>query len=558
MVSPRERQAVDDLTLPWPTTGPFLMQLFLARQQVASELDSAFAGLEPPEGCRVVLYNETDAGLGDVAFATKLARLMSTHMPTVELMIVSTDEAKQRNFELPKGVKVLSEEAFSERDDPRPTVVVSAPGIFDHCRLSSLCYERLGMPADVPFQYVAEYGSIRQLKDDAFKSMMGPLAALGDAHMDAVAAQHGLSPEDMGHSAKSGAVVGVFGDDVRPLDNLLVAYREPSDDNPMADWLRQPLLGARSCGLEQGELGIHIDDTVSLMTPDPSALEEVEDEAVAALLFEGKEPLEYAKGTSLYAGYAYEGLSLFADYVSVLEAQSSRPIDLVCPHRDTASGLAQTVFDDAARARLKARGVGQVEIVGKDEDGAYERVALSLGEGKTMRLITHYPIPNKDLRHVHRAAAPATMVSGDQSFSEAVSMGKAVLYLEPVYCQTYHLDAVLDLAQRVAPSAHEILDFGMQYRFDEARYPKVEAQLSSEGLYEAYRALNATIQADHDCGPALMALLTRVLWTIRSPQVREATRHLLDEAWTKASVADGVSLSGAALRKLRESATEGP
>lgn len=561
MASARERSRVNDITLAWPDTGPFLMQLFVARQQVALELDRCFMGAAPPSGCRVVLYNETDAGLGDVAFATKFARLMSTHLPTVELLIVSTDEAKQRNFQLPEGVRVMSEVAFRALEDgadKRPTLVVSAPGIFDHCRSRTMAYERLGLSEDVPFQYVAEYGSIRQLKDDAFKGMMGALESLGDTFMDAVAEQHGLSPDDMGHSAKSGAVVGVFGEEVRPLDHLLTAYRQPGDDNPMGAWLRQPLLGARSCGLERGELGIHVDARVPLMSPDASALGALEDEAIRGLLLEGCSPSEYAKNTSLYVGYAYEGLALFADYVAVLEVASDRPVDVVMPHRETAAKLAASLFDDASLGRLSKRGVGRIEVVGKGANGATERVEVGLGVGKTMRLITHYPIPNHDFRALHRAAQPATMVSGDQSFSEAVSMGKAVLYLEPVYCQTYHLDAVLELAGRVAPAAREVLNFGMQYRFDEERYPAVQAHLTSSEFYEEFRALNATIHADHDCGPALMALLSRVLWTIRSPAVHDATVQLLERAWSDAEVARGVTLDGAGLSQLRAIAAEGP
>jgi hypothetical protein len=137
-------------------------------------------------------------------------------------------------------------------------------------------------------------------------------------------------------------------------------------------------------------------------------------------------------------------------------------------------------------------------------------------------------------------------------------MGKAVLYLEPVYCQTYHLDAVLELAGRVAPSAREVLNFGMQYSFDEARYPGVQARLASSALYDEYRALNATIQADHDCGPALIGLVSRALWTIRSPAVHGMTVRILEDAWTRAEVEGGVTLGGAELAQLRASATEGP
>lgn len=547
---------MDSVHIDWPQGGPFLYQLFRARHLVARELDRCFRGVEPPEGCHVLIYNETDAGLGDVAFATKLSRLLRGHLPSVDVTLVSTDEGKQQTFGLPDGVRLVGETAFlsgATAADRRPTLVLSAPGIFDHCRQRELAFERLGISGDVPFQYIAEYGSLRQLKDDAFKAMMGPLEALGDRFIDEVAAEHGLSPDEMGHSAKTGAVVGVFageeGDEVRPLDHLLRAYTRPAQENPMARWLHRPLLGARSCGLELGELGIFIDQPVELMTPRPAALGEIADSDVRELLLTGLAPDAYAAETSLYVGYAYEGLAIFVDYVSILEAGQGRSIDVVVPHRGRVSELAETVFDEDALKRLGERGVGQVAIVGSED-----RTEIVLGQGKTLRLITHYPIPHADFRRLHEAAAPATMVSGDQSFSEAISAGKAVLYLEPVYCQTYHLDAVLELAARVAPAAHQVLDFGMQYRWDPVRYPAVQAHLASGELYAGYRALNATIQHGHDCGPPLVELLTRVLWTIARPAVVDAARIALESAWATADPTQGITLRGEDLAALRGAA----
>ena len=550
---------MDDRTLPWPEKGSLLMRLFVARQLSALVLDDCFTDIAPPEGARVLLYNETDAGLGDVAFATKLAWLFDAHLPGVELLIVTSDVSKQANFALPEGVRVIEEAAFRESGSPEdkaPTMVVSAPGIFDHCRSAKLAYERLGITEDVPFHYIAEYGSIRQLKDDAFKAMMPALDALSERFMDEVAEAHGLAPDDMGHSAKTGAVVGVFGEELRPLDHLLNAYRDLRDDNPMAAWLRAPLLSARSCGLELGELGIHLDGEVPWMTPDPAALEGLEDPFVRALLFGGKSPRSYGAETSLYVGYAYEGIGLFCDYVSLLEADTPRPLDLVCPHRDRVANLAD-IFEPGLRSRLKACGVGHIEIIGRAPEGELERVDIELGVGKTMRLITLYPIPHADFRRLHQAAHPATMVSGDQSFSDAVSMGKAILYLEPVYCQTYHLDAVLELAGALAPSAREVLNFGMQYRFDAQAYPALKAKLRSPTLWKDYQAFNNAIQKEHACGLRLMNLIKRALWTLRSPALRKAASTALDRAWSEADSEAGVTLKGADLERLVQSVSEG-
>jgi len=299
-------------------------------------------------------------------------------------------------------------------------------------------------------------------------------------------------------------------------------------------------------------LGIHLDQQVPLMTPRIEALGEVEDEGVRELLLGGEEPAGYAETASLYVGYAYEGLAIFVDHISILEDGCDRRLDVVVPHRAEVAELVETTFDEAAIERLRGRGIGRVQIT----RGPGEEAEISLGPGKTLRLITRYPIPNADLRRLHQAAQPATMVSGDQSFSEAVSGGKAVLYLEPVYCQTYHLDAVLDLAGRVAPPVREVLDFGMQYQRDAGRYPAIEAHLASPALHEAYRVLNTTIQRDHDCGPGLVDLLTRALWTLRVPAVATAARVALEAAWAGAHPDRGITLADEHLAALRAAATE--
>ena len=544
--------------IPWPTGDhPFLTQLFIARHLLAQAVDHALADLPPPNDCTILLYNETDAGLGDVAFATKLLQLMRTHMPAIDLTLVSTDPVKQRTFGLPDGVTLVEESVFrtdATSAQRRPTLVISAPGIFDHCRHKKQAYERLGIEESVPFQYIAEYGSIAQLKDDTFAPMLSTIEALRDTFMDQVAHEHGLHPDDMGHSAKSGAVVGVFGGDIRPLDHLMRAYTDVH--SPLVEWLARPVLGARSCGLAAGELGIHIDDATPLMTPTIEALSTLESPEVHALVLGESSPTAYEQHTSLYVGYAYDGLAIFVDYVSVLEAQSAKDIDVIVPHRGTAATLAQTVFDDDALARLRQRGIGRILIVGNSveapNEGPLARAEISLGVGKTVRLLTRYPIPHADFRRLHAAAHPATMVTGDQSFSEAISGGKAVLYLEPVYCKTYHLDAVLDLAGRVAPPAQEILNFGMQYRFDAARYPRIETHLTSRTLYEACRAMNTTIQQHHDCSKPLIEMLTRVLWTLKHPVVADRAHDALTKAWRNAHPERGITIDDADLGALRD------
>ena len=137
-------------------------------------------------------------------------------------------------------------------------------------------------------------------------------------------------------------------------------------------------------------------------------------------------------------------------------------------------------------------------------------------------------------------------------------MGKVIVYLEPVYCQTFHLDAVVELAREVAPSLAAVLEFGMQYTFDERRYPLIQAHLSAPGFYEEASAFNQAVQRDHACGERLINLLRRALWTHHADGVAEVAKALLKRAFEAADVGRGVTLLGSELAALAARAKEGP
>lgn len=549
------------------TGGGYLYDLAVLRHLIEQRLDPLFRGIAPPAGARILLYNETDAGLGDVAFATKLMRHLRSFAPSLSITLVSSDPDKQRTFGLPDGVTLweVGDFAASAPDEARrPTLVVSAPGIFDHCRIRQQAYELLGLEDDVPFLYLAEYGSLRQLKDDALKPHMSRIAALRERYLDEVAAAAGLEPDDMGHSGKTGAVVTVVGEEVRTIDHLGRALTAERPDNPVYSWLTAPALAARSCGLEAGELGIHIEEPLRDAARDagiggraPERLDELQDGIFAVELLGGAlGQAVYPEEAGLYAGYSYEGLDTFISFVAVLEEGRDRRIDVVIPNRGSAERVATTFFDDPTRARLAAAGISRVEIVGNAAEEGPQRAALDrrtlsvADEGKVLRLITRYPLPHADMRTLLRASEPATLVSGDQSFSEAVSAGKAILYLEPVYCQTFHLDAALALAGQVAPAVREILDFGMQFKWDDARWPRIRELLQRQELYDDYRRFDEAIWQSHDANRPLVDVILRALWTLEDDNLRTSVVALLRHTWSSWSVEEGVTVRGLDLGKV--------
>ncbi len=570
-----------DVRIPPPRSGGgYLYELAVTRHLIERQLDPLFRGLPVPPGTSVLLYNETDAGLGDVAFATKLMRHLLRWAPGIALTLVSSDPAKQQTFGLPAGVTLWDVADFAAKAPAkarRPALLISAPGIFNHCRIKAQACEILGLDDDVPFLYLAEYGSLRQLKDDAFKPHMPAIGALRERYLDEVAGTHGIDPDEMGHSGRTGAVVTVADGEVRQLDHLTRALTSDRPDNPLFSWLISPSLGARSCGLEAGELGIHIEEPLRDAALDsgvggrePGHLADLADPVFAELLLGGADPASvYPDCAALYAGYAYEGLDRFLSYVAVLEAEHSRRIDVVVPNRGDVDRVTGAFLGDDVRARLAQAGVGWVEIHGNAEEEGPERATLAsrtvalgapLPEGqaqgggsrppKVLRLITRYPLPHADMRTLLRASEPATLVSGDQSFSEAVSAGKAIVYLEPVYCQTFHLDAALALARQLAPEVAEILDFGMQLKWDDTRWAAVADLLRRPDLYALYTRFDEAIWRDHEANRALVDVIVRTLWTLRSAPLRDAQQDLLERAWSSWSADDGVLVAGRDLGRV--------
>ena len=549
----------------------YLDRLFVLRHLVGTELDRCFAGAAPPAGKTVLVWNEVDAGLGDIAFVTKLMRLLRRAMPELGIVLVSTGPDKQRRFGLDEAITMYGADEYPRRATPaerRPDLVLSAPGIFDHCRKKALVCERLGLDDALPFLYVAEYGSLLQLRDDAFRPLMAALEGFVDTYLDEVAAAQGVAADEIGHHARTGAVVVPDERGFRTVDHLTRGLTASRADNPLYPWLTRALLDARSCGLELGEMGIHVDEELRAAANAPEAgrslsrlehLDQIADRPLRELLLGDRSIARYDRETALYAAYAYAGIELFIDYVAVLQEGASRDIDLVLPTARTPERTEQDFFTDELVGRLERAGVGEVEIVGNAEEdrplGELAARRLSWTKGKRLRLITRFPLPYRDMRILLQAAERPTMVSGDQSFSDAVSAGKEILVVEPVYCQTYHLDAVLDLAERVSPDLREVLSFGMQVRRSASSYERIRGILRTPDLPARFARFDREIQSHHNANEALVSLVKRTLLTHARPDLRETQEAILREVWATFSPEEGIRLPGERLAALARAAT---
>jgi hypothetical protein len=242
-----------------------LERVFRLRHQAERVLDRMFADAAVGGAYQIVLYNEVDAGLGDVAFASKLLQLLTGALPNARLTLVSTGPEKQAIFGLAKGVVLRGVDGF--KSDRRTAargvdLVVSAPGIFDHCRHKPTVLQSLGLPADTPFLFIAEYGSLRQLQSDAFQAKLDAIQTRYDEFLEEVALRENIDADAMGYRRSNGDVVHVKEDKVVVLGHLSEAIAHPGPSNPLSQWLTQPCLDARSAGLDEGEMGIFIDDAL--------------------------------------------------------------------------------------------------------------------------------------------------------------------------------------------------------------------------------------------------------------------------------------------------------
>lgn len=520
-----------------PMSGGWLHRAFVVRQQLEAAVSAAFAGIAIPAGAHIWLFNETDAGYGDVAFATKLVRLWRAAWPGAAIHLATTDRAKQERFTLPAGVEVCDVAAAGEKA-AHADLVVSAPGIFDHCRDGAAVRRAIGAGADTPFLYLAEYGSIRQLRDDAFKAAMPAFDAFVDARLDAAAARAAVDPDAVGHRASTGEIVAAGRGEVI---GQLVSDVLAGAGSPIGGWALQPALGARSCGLEAGEIGIHIDVELARDGDAPQG-------RAAAWRDLGHTALRAAIDPSAgaYLGYAHSGIERFAEIVAGLERGRARPIDLIAPGARPMGDLALALFDPARLAALAAAGIGRVEI----DDGKGGRTAHDLGAGKRLRLFGHHPIDHADMRRLLVACEAPVMVSGDQSFSDAVSAGKAVVAIEPVYCQTWHLDAVAAIAAQVAPPAQALIALGHRHTWGEAERAVLVDLIGAGGLVDACAAVARAIRADRNGNAAMVAAATHAWAVAHRPEARALVQDYVARALADFDPRAGWSLDPAQWRAL--------
>jgi hypothetical protein len=558
----------DDVFIPLDEGKGYLDQLFLLRHHIERVMDRCFREVALKEEVSLLLFNETDAGLGDVAFASKLMSLLRQHVPELTIILASSDPEKQSRFGLDPAVIMYPFKDFASKATAQhkaPDLMLSAPGIFDHCRIREQAFDTIGITGDVPFQYLAEYGSIRQLKTDAFKSFTTALDHLIDAYLDEVAEREGADPDSVGYHGQSGKVVVVSDEGNRKVGYLSELLVQERDNNPLYLWLTQPVISARSAGIDRAEVGVFIDDDLKHYALSDAAqtsktrLEELaklrKRELYDLLLGDG-DVTSYERDAVLYSGYAHSAFEYFISYVGAIEEGKNRRVDVVMPNARTMAQVHEEIFDEALLQRLASLGFGRIELVGNEKEEGSDRgqdhKTIMLGSGKSLRFISIYPLPHQDMRVLLQASEPATIVSGDQSFSEAVSANKLSIVIEPVYCQTWVIDSQLALAERVNPDLKRILELAMQFKFDDARFESLKSLIREPRIHTDFQRFNAIVRDEHRLNERAVDLVKRVLLTLQSPPLAEAQEALVKATWARLAPDEGVTVPGESIAALKQ------
>jgi len=150
------------------------------------------------------------------------------------------------------------------------------------------------------------------------------------------------------------------------------------------------------------------------------------------LIYEGKSGKDYLDSTNLYFGYAHKRKSMqrFVSTIAYLESSKKSNIDIVIPWRaenTTRSEFNQKCIYD--KDQLKEAGISRVEVV--TSNGINSEILSEDGALKILRIFNIFPVPNALIRDLLCVSQAPVLVTGDQSFNEAMLLSdKIILYEE--------------------------------------------------------------------------------------------------------------------------------
>lgn len=210
----------------------------------------------------------------------------------------------------------------------------------------------------------------------------------------------------------------------------------------------------KTTGLQDHEYGIFIDRRLIQTVEEEKErginpvthVNELSDKNLAAQILKGRSIEAYSKESKLYFGYGHKSSSQahFIRAAVHTEKLSTQNIDMVLVLDDPQELNLKLLVD--LTNELETQGIGKVEIVHQTSAGEISTsMTLSNPSKKTLRIITRKAVSHKDFERCLLMSQPLTLVTGDQSLSEAFSTNKIFLY------EFYlHKDALKESLEKLA------------------------------------------------------------------------------------------------------------
>ncbi len=353
----------------------------------------------PLVGRNVTILLTPLAGFGDILFDYKACRALKDKGFNISIAILPggvrpSSEVKEQLKMMSKmeDVEVVTTEDV-EKDNLKPDCIIIGPT----APIKSDYLEHFPTLKGVPSELIYEYGGNRT-SSNPFSNFFVGMSPFGEVYS--------LKAEE--------------GEEQIQFDEL---YKKIHDLRVKA-------------GIGPGELGIFIENGLIEPLSKEQKAEKLDllKESYAKTfdpILGVKSGEEYLTSTNLFFGYAHKKCNMERFISTIVLSEKTgheNNIDVVIPWRLKNKQYAEYYKKCTySTYELKAAGIGKVEVI--TPEGAHSEDISEDGSGKTLRIINVFPMPNSLMRDFFTVSEGPTLITGDQSWNEALLvMDKMILY----------------------------------------------------------------------------------------------------------------------------------
>ncbi|MBA3239110.1 MAG: hypothetical protein H0T62_12280 [Parachlamydiaceae bacterium] len=139
--------------------------------------------------------------------------------------------------------------------------------------------------------------------------------------------------------------------------------------------------------------------------------------------------------------------------------------------------------------------------------------------GKTLRIIDYFPLPHEDIMKLMEFSESETLITGNQSFGEAVSASKTFFYEKLPNDNTFG-EQISNLAGRIDPQFKSIVE-SMQGYEGQMDHEKIATAFKDPHTRQLFQAYGATVQNEFDLSKRLQLKVKRTLVSNDSPLIKK-------------------------------------